>query len=194
MYENIGSKLRVFAIVSCIIGIVGSVIYGIILFFTNFLIGLAVIVLGSLISYLSSWIAYTIGETSERLDVVEKKLDRIARMMSNNQASTSATNAPAPAPAPAPSPTPITTVMPKTDPKKPSTYIPRKKCPFCGEVVTTNICGMCGRENKLTFTTPAPSETPKKPTNTTKKRCPFCGEMVTTNVCGMCGHEDNLTF
>jgi mannitol-specific phosphotransferase system IIBC component len=69
MYNNLGSRLKTLAIVIAIVGIVGSVVTGIILATAGgFLAFLIPAVAGSLVSWLGSWVMYAIGETHERTE------------------------------------------------------------------------------------------------------------------------------
>ena len=62
MFENIGPKLKTLAKVSCCLGIIGSVIYGIIFFSQHQpLLGILWIILGSLLSWLSCLSMYGLG-------------------------------------------------------------------------------------------------------------------------------------
>ena len=63
MFDNIGDKLKGLALFLCWGGIIYSVISGIIVCSDFKLwIGLLIIVIGSLVSWISSWVIYAIGE------------------------------------------------------------------------------------------------------------------------------------
>ena len=66
MYTNIGQKVKGLACLQCLVGIVSSVIGGIILMSMDMvLIGLLILAAGSIISWVSSWVTYAIGEIAE---------------------------------------------------------------------------------------------------------------------------------
>ena len=129
MFENIGSKLKGLAYFSFVGGIAGSVIGGIILMSDDLvLFGLLTAVLGSLGSWISSWVVYAIGEIAENTqksrgsdgqtgdidDGAEKKRTQsVFKAYHTNSSS---------------------------DPKQ---------CPYCGDVVKSSVCEMCGKKNNL---------------------------------------------
>ena len=82
-----------------------------------------------------------------------------------------------------------------------------KICPFCGDAVTSNKCGMCGKMNNFIFNSTSTNSITKdknevlvmKPNKYSKsssknhsnpKRCPHCGELVYSNTCIMCGMKN----
>lgn len=68
MFDNIGRKVKILAIVTCVIGVLGSVIGGIVILYNNSYMevpGILTMVLGSLFSWISSWVMYAIGEAAE---------------------------------------------------------------------------------------------------------------------------------
>ena len=87
MWKNIGSKVEGLAKVVCWLGIIGSIIYGIILMTTTTEVtvgyyyattetvypyigaGIAWIILGSFASWIGSWVMYAIGEAAEAAEV-----------------------------------------------------------------------------------------------------------------------------
>ena len=66
MYDNIGEKIKVLAKVVFIVGAIAAVIAGIALMRSNVPIGLLVIVLGSIIALISSWLIYGFGELIDK--------------------------------------------------------------------------------------------------------------------------------
>ena len=79
MYNNIGEKLKAIAKVLAIIGIVGSVISGIVLMLTGMIgAGFITIISGSLVSWISSWGMYAIGDTNVKVTEMNSRLSRIA--------------------------------------------------------------------------------------------------------------------
>lgn len=65
MFENIGGKIKTYSKVIAWVGIVLSVLFGIICMFTNFLVGIFYAVIGSLASWVGSFFAYGFGEMVE---------------------------------------------------------------------------------------------------------------------------------
>ncbi len=62
MFENIGGKIKVLGKVMCVIGVIASVIYGIILLKINVLTCIIVIISGSLLSWVGSFFTVGFGE------------------------------------------------------------------------------------------------------------------------------------
>ena len=66
MFNNIGKKLQDLAIVSAILGIIISIILGILLIiFDSIFIGILAIVFGSLSSWIRCWATYALGQLIE---------------------------------------------------------------------------------------------------------------------------------
>lgn len=85
MFDNVGGKIKRFAKIVCRIGIIGSVIGGIGCFVassgarhsmqtTLILSGFAVIIVGSLLSWLGSLFTYGFGELIEQTTAINAKL------------------------------------------------------------------------------------------------------------------------
>ena len=85
MFDNVGSKIKVFAKVVCWIGIIASIILALVLFVaasgarysmqtTLILSGFAVIIVGSLLSWLGSLFTYGFGELIEQTTAINAKL------------------------------------------------------------------------------------------------------------------------
>ena len=62
MYSNLESKLPKLAIAICVCGTIFSIIYGVSLWSTSKLVTLLYILIGTILSWISSWITYAIGE------------------------------------------------------------------------------------------------------------------------------------
>lgn len=79
MFKNIGAKIKTLAVVACWIGIVGSVVFGIILMALpsylggNAGLGIAVLLGGSLFSWLGCFYTYGFGELIEKTTEIAKK-------------------------------------------------------------------------------------------------------------------------
>ena len=122
MFDNIGEKLKRLALFLCWGGIILSIILGLLFCDVGIIYGVLTMVLGSLSSWISSWIIYAIGEIAENTqikrndrEISEKnRIESVFKSYSSNQASTI-----------------------------------RKRCPYCGDTVTSKICSMCGKENDL---------------------------------------------
>ena len=71
MFDNIGEKMMKFAIILCGLGIIASVIYGIVLLANSNYnnnttgLGIAVIIGGSLFSWIGSWALYAFGQITD---------------------------------------------------------------------------------------------------------------------------------
>ena len=86
MFDNVGSKVKVLAVVGCILGIIGSVILGVIAIFSGqLLLGIVYIVVGILISWLSSLTTYAIGESAENTESILNTLTKINWNQSQSQ-------------------------------------------------------------------------------------------------------------
>lgn len=73
MFDNIGSKVKTLAKVLCWIGIIASIIGGLIILGTSrgvaagVISGLAVIILGSILSWAGSFVLYAFGDAVENI-------------------------------------------------------------------------------------------------------------------------------
>ena len=69
MWDNIGVKLQKLAKVICWLGIIVSVIFGIVLLTQNqIVLGLVYIILGSIFSWIGSWSVYGLGLVVEKTE------------------------------------------------------------------------------------------------------------------------------
>ncbi len=88
MFENIGDKIKTVTQVFCAIGIGICVIAGLVLMFSSqFLLGILIGVLGSVVCYLGSFFAYGFGQLIENSDIL------VAEIKKRNHAAASAENA-----------------------------------------------------------------------------------------------------
>lgn len=72
-YANIGEKIKGLAMVLCIIEIIASVIYGIAIMSNDadmVLYGIIVVILGPVLSWISSWVLYGFGQLVENSDII----------------------------------------------------------------------------------------------------------------------------
>ena len=101
-------------------------------------------VLGSLSSWISSWIIYAIGEIAENTqvkrndrEISEKKWnDREISEKKRNDREISISEKKR-----------IESVFKSYSSNQASTI--QKRCPYCGDTVTSKICSMCNKENNL---------------------------------------------
>ena len=89
MYDNIGSKVKTFAIVSCIIGIISSIILGftIISRDNTIIYGLLVIFLGVFFSWLSTLALYAVGYIADNTDAILRKINNKATFKTDSSES-----------------------------------------------------------------------------------------------------------
>jgi hypothetical protein len=79
MYKHIGKKLRVLAKIWCLLGVLASLAAGALLYFyfkpaTELWICIAIAVGGIIVSVLSSWGIYALGDIHAKLERLEDKL------------------------------------------------------------------------------------------------------------------------
>lgn len=84
MFNNVGGKLKTLATISCWLGIAGSVIWGGILMGDDVVIGLVVMLAGSFASWVSSLMAYGIGEAVDKATEAAQKAGSYGRNGSAN--------------------------------------------------------------------------------------------------------------
>ena len=91
MFRHIGRKVRGLAVALCIIGILGSIGAGVALYLLKILElvpCIAIGVGGALVSWLSSWVMYCIGDTHMKIERLEDKLipnPAYAEFLASNQ-------------------------------------------------------------------------------------------------------------
>ena len=84
MFDNVGEKVKTMASVFCVIGIILSIILGVITIFGGqVLVGFLVIALGAFSSWLSCLSLYAIGEAAENTNKIFYRLENIERKQSN---------------------------------------------------------------------------------------------------------------
>ena len=145
LYENIGGKIKNWAKWIFIIEAIGAIITGLVLLCTDedlILYGLLTLVCGPIVAWVSSWILYAFGELVEDVHAIRNKEGTVFEEKVKNEAEKkrkiegynneakrkaegysrlkSAANQ-----------TPHTTA---------------KRCPYCGEIVNSKKCEMCGKE------------------------------------------------
>lgn len=81
MFSNIGGKIKSLAVCACTCGIVFSIIYGIYIMTTlrnsHALTGLLIIIFGSLLSWIGSFVLYGFGQLVENSDTSVEMLKNI---------------------------------------------------------------------------------------------------------------------
>lgn len=90
MFDNIGGKIKVLAVVVTIIGCIVSFVFGIILFVEGEVgMGFLVIIMGGLLSWVSSFVLYGFGELIEsNQDIQKTNKDIYLHLKSNNDSTT----------------------------------------------------------------------------------------------------------
>lgn len=165
MFENIGSKLQALAKVICWVGIIASVILGIVLISSggNFFLGLLYAVIGGLASWVGSWVTYAIGEIAERTEQISYQLSKTSEGRSTGISKTSV--------APA-SNSPLSNAA--------ASYEQEKKR---GEWTC-----LCGAKNSNTAAYCYRCRRSRNEINTPKVTCPHCGAQnrITNTVCFAC--------
>ncbi len=76
MYSNIGGKIKVLAKIVCLLGIIVSLVYGIYFFATFYWMrgmGIVIILVGPLLSWVSSFFAYGFGELIEKTTAIAEQ-------------------------------------------------------------------------------------------------------------------------
>ena len=81
MFENIGSKIKTLATVSTFIGILGSIIGGIVLCTVDLIgVGIMVMLLGGIFSWIASFVLYGFGELIEKACEIAKNTKRSSHL------------------------------------------------------------------------------------------------------------------
>ena len=84
MFDNIGGKIKVLAIVGCWIGIISSIISGIAMMVEDedlVFLGFLVMAIGSLVSWTSSFVLYGFGELIENSEATNSNTYEIRRLL-----------------------------------------------------------------------------------------------------------------
>lgn len=132
MFDNIGDNLKGAAYFLCTVGIISSLITGMIIIITEkeVLIGILTIVLGALFSWISSCITYAIGEIAENTAQIRRESSlTYAKLYGTEERSEQHR---------------MTSVFESTATNDSSR---QRYCPHCGETVQSSICEMCGKKN-----------------------------------------------
>ena len=128
MFDNVASKLKTSANVLFILGVIGSVIWAIILFddYDPEMNGIVALILGIATSWFSSLLIYGFGHLIENTDKLVGKQN------------------------PSSSKSHVVLPPPSGDYlKKAGGKTTTNKCPYCGDIVKNGRCEMCGKEVKF---------------------------------------------
>lgn len=143
MYDNIGSKIKTLAKVIFIIIASLSLIAGVLILFivdNGFIIGILTVGIGVLLSWVGTFFLYGFGQLIENTDILVREskkqsngIQRISTESNENDISIEK----------------VAESMKnlKSNPSNTSTNI--KRCPYCGERITSKVCDICGKENNL---------------------------------------------
>lgn len=142
MYENIGGKIKGLAQSIFIIETIGAIVTGIILLLLNrIFLGLLVLFSGPIIAWVSSWLMYGFGQLIDNSDMLVtflgKQLDQNESKNDSDKNFKDIAN----------EKTSQSMKTFRTSQSNISTNI--KRCPLCGEKVTSKTCNFCGSENNL---------------------------------------------
>ena len=76
MYQRVGKKLRIFAEIWCLLGVLGSVAAAVVLYTEKTPLWLCLLICagGILLSVVSSWLCYAVGDIHVKLERLEDKL------------------------------------------------------------------------------------------------------------------------
>ena len=151
LYENIGGKIKNWAIWIFVIEAIGAIIAGLVLIIENgdFMYGLLILVCGPIVALVGSWILYAFGELVE--DVHALRSNSIAPTYTTQSQSTSNSS-----PAQKQTTSPVVAAVPvatKEAPNKSNAPISaeikdgEKVCPKCGTAQKSDrrVCWSCGQ-------------------------------------------------
>lgn len=82
MFDNIGDKIKTVAATIAWLGIIGSIIIGIIMIAEGTSGGLVVMIVGSLSSWVSSFTLYGLGQLIENTDTISSEMESIRHITS----------------------------------------------------------------------------------------------------------------
>lgn len=143
MYDNIGSKIKTLAQVVFIIMAVISIISGVIIIFSDdgaFIIGILTAGIGVLLSWVGTFFLYGFGQLIENTDILVREskkqstgIQRISTESNENDISTKK----------------VAESMKNSQAYSSTTSANVKRCPLCGERITSKTCNFCGTENNL---------------------------------------------
>lgn len=137
MYDNIAKTIKTIALVLFIVGVIASIILGINC--THLASGMVILLIGGIVVvFISSVFIYGFGEIIDILDDIRYNTKRSSTESSGNGVSTIKDDIARKER--------VKAVFKSTNTKNPTQT---KRCPHCGEIVTSDTCGMCGKKNNL---------------------------------------------
>ena len=146
MYENIGVKIKGWAKASFIVEAIASVITGIALWIDTEEWWCALILFcGPILAWVSSWLIYGFGEIIDKLREIELntrggqskiKIKETAEKAEKEEVEHMQRER-------------IESILKKQNTKVISNAPSTKRCPHCGENISSSVCDMCGKSNNL---------------------------------------------
>ena len=127
MFDNIGGKIKTLAKVVCWIGIIACIITGIVLMATgedSILVGILTAVVGSLLSWVSSFVLYGFGQLVENSDTLVQQNQTHRANKGENFGNTSNI---------------------KQVAVSPTESQHEWRCDSCGEMISSSPCPYCGK-------------------------------------------------
>lgn len=76
MFDNIGGKIKGVATIICVIGMIASLCVGFFFMREDIFLGIAIMIAGSLVSWLGSFFSYGFGQLIENSDIIAKTIKR----------------------------------------------------------------------------------------------------------------------
>lgn len=207
MYDDIGEKIKKFAITTFLIEAIGAIITGIVLIFigaidgdTPILIaGLITIFFGPIVAWISSWILYGFGQLIDNSDIlvyqnsINQSNEKISTSDNNSNFDSKIAND-------IDTSTSINTDTNADTNTNTNTNADTDTDVGMKKENNTSI----DKDNKLNstsehFSNETPTSTYNKPNNIyispkklQTKWCPHCGDIVNSKYCSMCGKENSL--
>ena len=139
LYENVGDKIQDVAKVIFILITIGVIICGLV-FLVNFGFedawwALLMIFVGPIVSLVCSWMVYAFGELVENVQIIRSQNEEMRKENKQGAVSQNAQN----------------NAQPQKDDwlKRLALQTPDslgKRCPYCGEIVKSEKCDICGKE------------------------------------------------
>ena len=137
MYDFIGDKIKGLAKAIFIVEAIGAITTGVILLFNGILWGLLILFLGPIVAWVSSWLIYGFGQLIDNSDILVafsgKQLDQNENKTDFKDIANKK----------------ISQSIKKFRSSQSNTSTNIKRCPYCGERVTSKVCAVCERENNL---------------------------------------------
>ena len=143
MFDNIGGKIKTLAKVVCWIGIIACIITGIVQMATDedlVLAGILTAVVGSLLSWVSSFVLYGFGQLVENSDEIVFQNNKLIDIKDDKQNHN----------------TPPSNSSNVKTPFNPPESQHKWKCVSCGEMISSNPCPYCGNNTQLKKESTAP--------------------------------------